>query len=164
MKNSVTGEFKRQLLVYQSKRTKAPWSRRQSLFISLRHLPTSPALYFGPHPPSPHHTCARTISQRRDDSGRCTSHLLNIPLLIPLSSTTGALLEKTLPNFPNRWTSLKDWQRAQSMPAFPWGHRCCSIISVCQVKALHCRFDLLTRQRNGTGEEGHSWAAVFIDT
>lgn len=58
------------------------------------------------------------VSEQRDDRGRCTSHLLCIPLIIPLMSTTRARLEKTLPNFPNQWKSLKGRRRAQSMPVF----------------------------------------------
>lgn len=54
-------------------------------------------------PPKPvFRKCARA-AEPRDGRGRCTSHLLCIPLLIPLTSTTRAPLEKTLPNFPNQW-------------------------------------------------------------
>lgn len=57
------------------------------------------------------------VLAQRDSRGRCTSHLLCIPLLIPLMSATRAPLEKTLPNFPNQWKSLKAWQPVQSMPS-----------------------------------------------
>lgn len=90
---SVTGECKCQVTNLPNKERKKPINKMTVTLRLIKISTTSTELDFELHPPSAHRTCARTISQQRDN--RCTSHFLNIPLLIPLTSTTAALLEKT---------------------------------------------------------------------
>lgn len=174
MKTSVPVEFKCHLLVYHLNKTEAlnqDENHSPHLDINLKpgdlfwtmfsFTTTTPALTQSAFSQSAIEVCS-TDSEQRDSRGRCTSHLLCIPLLIPFTSTTRAPLEKTLPNFPNQWKSLKGWQRVQSMPVFTYGHRCCSIIAVCQAKALQCCLNLSTQRGNGAEEEVNSWAVCTV--